>query len=94
MGADSSMGMNGGINEAAAAALASANANNNNKKQKNCNCKKTKCLKLYCDCFAAGELCGAECNCFGCHNNSVSEKRTDAIFSIIDRQPDAFGPKV
>lgn len=27
-------------------------------KAKQCNCKKTKCLKLYCDCFASGELCG------------------------------------
>ncbi|EAR87828.2 tesmin TSO1-like CXC domain protein (macronuclear) [Tetrahymena thermophila SB210] len=66
----------------------------NQKKQKTCNCKKTKCLKLYCDCFAAGELCGGECNCFGCFNTSNSEKRAGAIVSIMDRQPDAFGPKV
>jgi len=24
---------------------------------KSCNCKNTKCLKLYCECFAAGEYC-------------------------------------
>ncbi|KAL4476125.1 hypothetical protein ABPG74_009858 [Tetrahymena malaccensis] len=72
----------------------SAVFSSNQKKQKTCNCKKTKCLKLYCDCFAAGELCGGECNCFGCFNTSNSEKRAGAIVSIMDRQPDAFGPKV
>ena len=28
-----------------------------------CNCKKSKCLKLYCDCFTYGLTCGPECNC-------------------------------
>jgi len=40
----------------------------NSKKLRICNCKKTKCLKLYCDCFAAGEFCGVECNCTECSN--------------------------
>ena len=35
-----------------------------------CNCKKTKCLKLYCDCFSAGELCIPDCKCTECCNNS------------------------
>lgn len=26
-----------------------------------CNCRKSKCLKLYCECFASGEFCGKEC---------------------------------
>ena len=30
---------------------------------KKCNCSRTKCLKLYCECFARGEVCGKECNC-------------------------------
>lgn len=87
----------GASDEAAASVVSNSgngNAEANSKKTKVCNCKRTKCLKLYCDCFASGELCGPDCNCFGCHNNSVSDQRTDAIFSIIDRQPDAFGPKV
>lgn len=33
-----------------------------------CNCKKSRCLKLYCDCFAAGSYCGAGCNCCNCLN--------------------------
>lgn len=34
-----------------------------------CNCKKSKCLKLYCDCFAAGLACDELCNCCGCDNH-------------------------
>ncbi|KAJ1445515.1 hypothetical protein M885DRAFT_453542, partial [Pelagophyceae sp. CCMP2097] len=34
---------------------------------KPCNCKKSRCLKLYCECFASGVFCGA-CNCVNCEN--------------------------
>ena len=34
-----------------------------------CTCKKSKCLKLYCVCFAAGVLCGPGCKCGNCLNN-------------------------
>lgn len=33
------------------------------KKLAECNCKKSKCLKLYCECFAKGLICGVDCNC-------------------------------
>ena len=33
-----------------------------------CNCRKSKCLKLYCECFAAGALCN-NCNCADCQND-------------------------
>lgn len=32
-----------------------------------CNCKKSKCLKLYCECFANGSFCQG-CSCTDCHN--------------------------
>eukprot|EP00730_Choanoeca_flexa_P004123 TRINITY_DN11605_c0_g1_i4.p1 TRINITY_DN11605_c0_g1~~TRINITY_DN11605_c0_g1_i4.p1 ORF type:complete len:231 (+),score=7.43 TRINITY_DN11605_c0_g1_i4:333-1025(+) len=35
---------------------------------KSCNCKNSKCLKLYCDCFAHGGYCGPNCNCSNCQN--------------------------
>lgn len=41
-----------------------------------CNCKKSKCLKLYCECFAKGLICGIDCNCSDCHNiESLEELR-------------------
>lgn len=33
-----------------------------------CNCKKSKCLKLYCECFSKGRLCSSLCNCTDCCN--------------------------
>ena len=33
-----------------------------------CMCFKTKCLKKYCTCFAAGEKCGRKCKCEECEN--------------------------
>ena len=35
---------------------------------KACNCKRSKCLKLYCECFANNRYCGAQCACNGCSN--------------------------
>ena len=60
-----------------------------------CNCKKSKCLKLYCDCFAANLICTEECNCQGCHNKEdYEEERLNAIESTIERNPQAFKPKI
>lgn len=33
---------------------------------KPCNCEKSKCLKLYCECFAHGRVCTKTCNCREC----------------------------
>jgi len=65
------------------------------KKKICCNCKKSKCLKLYCDCFAAGEFCTKDCNCTNCYNlEEHAEERQAAIDSTLERNPDAFKPKV
>lgn len=37
-------------------------------KVKQCNCKRSSCLKLYCECFAAGICCSESCCCLDCHN--------------------------
>jgi len=34
-----------------------------------CNCKSSKCLKLYCVCFASEALCNDNCRCTNCENN-------------------------
>ena len=36
---------------------------------KPCNCEKSKCLKLYCECFAHCRVCTKACNCRECENN-------------------------
>jgi len=63
-------------------------------KKKPCNCTKSQCLKLYCECFALGEFC-LDCNCKDCFNNiEHQDKRSQAIRSSLDRNPNAFKPKI
>ncbi|XP_059831649.1 spexin prohormone 2 isoform X1 [Hypanus sabinus] len=62
--------------------------------KKPCNCTKSQCLKLYCDCFANGEFC-SNCNCTNCFNNIEHEaERFKAIKACLDRNPEAFRPKI
>lgn len=63
-------------------------------KRKPCNCTKSQCLKLYCDCFANGEFCSG-CNCTNCFNSLSKEKeRQKAITQCLERNPEAFRPKI
>ncbi|CAA2956477.1 Hypothetical predicted protein [Olea europaea subsp. europaea] len=62
---------------------------------KRCNCKKSKCLKLYCDCFAAGIYCAEPCSCQGCFNRPEYEDTVLEIRQQIEsRNPLAFAPKI
>ncbi|XP_061366422.1 protein tesmin/TSO1-like CXC 5 [Gastrolobium bilobum] len=64
------------------------------KKQKQCNCKHSKCLKLYCECFASGIYCDG-CNCVNCFNNVENEAaRREAVEATLERNPNAFRPKI
>jgi hypothetical protein len=57
------------------------------KKKICCSCPKSKCLKLYCDCFAYGLYCEG-CNCVDCMNKKECEdERKKAMTSIKDRNP-------
>ncbi|KFK37897.1 hypothetical protein AALP_AA3G043300 [Arabis alpina] len=62
---------------------------------KRCRCRKSKCLKLYCDCFAAGLYCVEPCSCQNCFNKPIHE---DTVMKsrreIEDRNPLAFAPKL
>nr|GEU59553.1 protein tesmin/TSO1-like CXC 5 [Tanacetum cinerariifolium] len=64
------------------------------KKQKQCNCKHSRCLKLYCECFASGIYCDG-CNCVNRHNNKDNEPaRRGAIETTLEQNPFAFRPKI
>ena len=59
-----------------------------------CNCKKTKCLKLYCECFANGGTCGPKCKCYDCHNvEELQDLRDLIIQETLEKNPLAFKSK-
>ncbi|KAL7579086.1 hypothetical protein ACA910_019121 [Epithemia clementina (nom. ined.)] len=59
-----------------------------------CTCKKTRCLKMYCQCFTFKIFCGRNCRCANCHNTKDNEEaRQDAIRLILTRNPNAFDAK-
>ncbi|XVE89141.1 hypothetical protein DITRI_Ditri19aG0126500 [Diplodiscus trichospermus] len=60
-----------------------------------CNCKRSKCLKLYCECFAAGVYCVDSCACENCFNNPDYEDTVlDTRQQIELRNPLAFAPAI
>ena len=66
------------------------------KSRKPCNCRNSKCLKLYCECFASGFYCQpGKCNCNPCNNNQQFEQiRQNAVQQTLDKSPNAFRPKI
>lgn len=59
-----------------------------------CNCKKTKCLKLYCECFANGGVCSPTCKCENCHNTAeLQDLRELIIQETLEKNPLAFKSK-
>lgn len=59
-----------------------------------CKCKKSKCLKLYCECFAVGKFCnGCACDC--CQNTFENRHERDYLISQMKgKSINAFKPKV
>lgn len=65
------------------------------KKLERCNCLKSRCLRLYCECFSKGRLCGADCKCEGCLNRSEFEQQRNFVISDTQRQNSlSFRPKL
>ena len=60
-----------------------------------CTCKKSRCLKLYCQCFASSSICDqSRCKCTSCENVADNVKEIDMARSVIlERNPDAFDDK-
>lgn len=51
-------------------------------KKNSCNCKKSKCSKLYCECFINGEYC-YNCNCLDCSNTPDNEENRNLILNQL-----------
>lgn len=51
---------------------------------------KTKCLKLYCECFANKSYCKKTCKCRSCENSENYDGRDKAVIEAFERNPDAF----
>ncbi|CAI8604637.1 unnamed protein product [Vicia faba] len=55
----------------------------------NCKCIKSKCLKLYCECFAAGVYCTGPCSCQNCLNKHINkDKVLEAREKIVPKVED------
>lgn len=68
---------------------------NYNENRSTCKCAKSRCLKLYCDCFQSGRLCNPEeCGCKSCMNldkySGPHGERTVAINECLAKNPKAF----
>ena len=60
-----------------------------------CNCKASRCLKLYCPCFANSGFCGEGCTCKNCQNmRNTANVVHSARETVLARDPRAFEPKV
>jgi len=60
-----------------------------------CSCKKSRCLKLYCECFAVGVLCDPSCKCADCSNTADNVTgRRKAVAYKLSRKPQAFQEKI
>lgn len=59
-----------------------------------CGCSRTKCLKLYCECFSNNRFC-IDCHCKNCKNRPEFEEiRNKAKISTIERNPTAFRQEI
>jgi Tesmin/TSO1-like CXC domain, cysteine-rich domain len=62
---------------------------------KACRCGKTKCLKLYCECFASRQYCRDSCECQECANVPSNEAEVmHAVRHAIRRNSRSFLPKI
>ena len=70
------------------------NADNDCSSRITCTCKNSKCLKLYCVCFAAEQYC-YDCKCNNCQNTPQFEAiRSKAIADTVAKNPKAFKEKM
>ena len=79
----------------------SPNTKKNNQGQKKkgkfqgfCNCKKSRCLKLYCECFRNGAYCTDKCNCEDCMNRECNAVLVNYLREeMVKKNPKSFTSK-
>lgn len=57
-----------------------------------CKCRKSKCLKLYCECFSTGSFCSYECSCIDCGNTCDNPEAVARAQNPRPRLPKTQGP--
>lgn len=66
-----------------------------NSKPPCCTCKRSKCLKLYCECFRNNGFCSAGCSCTECYNRvEYADIREMFLDEQLQRNPETFSSKV
>ncbi|XP_062181132.1 CRC domain-containing protein TSO1-like [Phragmites australis] len=50
---------------------------------KHCACKKSRCLKLYCPCFAGGGYCSEKCGCQPCFNKDAYAEAVQTTRKVL-----------
>ena len=80
---------------AASLAVARPKKKGQSSEVRTCNCKRSQCLKMYCECFAASGYCLPGCLCLSCKN---TEENVDLVnvarAGILMKDPTAFDEKV
>lgn len=83
------------LNIVSASRSATSNESDETVEKDSCMCQKSKCLKLYCPCFATKAHCGIFCRCLNCENNFKHEDQRTAVMKVVlERNPNGFDAKI